>query len=97
MEDNKKKINRRDFISAGAGALASASFFGVMQGNQEQQPSPERDPASLEGRRRPDPRNIANDFKQMKKHYPVVIIGSGYGGSVLAARLTAEGKQVCVL
>ncbi|WP_408096840.1 GMC family oxidoreductase N-terminal domain-containing protein [Peredibacter sp. HCB2-198] len=96
MEDNKKKVNRRDFISAGAGALAGAGFYGVLQNGQEgKQVDPSREPAS--NPRGPDPRNIANNFKQLKKHYPVVIIGSGYGGSVLAARLSAQGKQVCVL
>lgn len=96
MEDDKKKVNRRDFISAGAGALAGAGFFGVLQNGQEgKQDDSGRGPASSP--RGPDPRNIANNFKQLKKHYPVVIIGSGYGGSVLAARLTAQGKQVCIL
>lgn len=95
-DDKKKKVNRRDFISAGAGALASAGFFGVVQnGGDKKDLDPGRGPASVPNALL-EHKNLANDIKGLKKHYPVLIIGSGYGGSVLAARLTAEGKQVCI-
>ena len=33
----------------------------------------------------------------MRSHYDVVIIGSGYGGSIAASRLARAGKTVCLL
>lgn len=34
---------------------------------------------------------------QMRSQYDVVVIGSGYGGSIAASRLARAGKTVCVL
>ncbi len=42
-----------------------------------------------------DPLSLPRD--QMKPHYQVVVIGSGYGGGIAAARLARAGKSVCVL
>lgn len=108
MSDEKKKnLNRRDFITSGAGAMVGAGLFGVAQSLDsdktetltQQDPNPAeaylgRDPAN---ERRRDPRNLANPHDQLQAHYPVLIIGSGYGGSVMAARLAATGKKVCIL
>lgn len=33
----------------------------------------------------------------LKNHYDVVVIGSGYGGSIAASRMARLGKQVCLL
>ncbi|MGH9470363.1 MAG: NAD-binding protein, partial [Terriglobia bacterium] len=36
-------------------------------------------------------------IEQLKDHYSVVIVGSGYGAAIAASRLARAGQQVCVL
>ncbi|WP_372639122.1 GMC family oxidoreductase N-terminal domain-containing protein [Fodinibius sp.] len=36
-------------------------------------------------------------FEQMKEHYRVVVVGSGYGGSISASRMARAGQSVCLL
>ena len=40
---------------------------------------------------------IASNLDALKDHYEVVVVGSGYGGGVAAARLARLGREVCVL
>ena len=40
---------------------------------------------------------LSKPLSQLGKYYPVLIIGSGYGGGVSACRLTGVGQTVCVL
>lgn len=40
---------------------------------------------------------LASPIEQIKNHYTVVIVGSGYGASIAASRLARAGQQVCVL
>lgn len=40
---------------------------------------------------------LASDIKNMKAHYTVVVIGSGYGGGIAASRMARAGQQVCLL
>jgi cholesterol oxidase len=40
---------------------------------------------------------LSSPLNQMKNHYTVVVIGSGYGGSISASRFARAGKDVCVL
>ncbi len=40
---------------------------------------------------------LARPLDEMKPHYDVVVVGSGYGGGVAASRLARCGKSVCVL
>jgi cholesterol oxidase len=40
---------------------------------------------------------LASDLSAIKRHYDVVVVGSGYGGGVAAARFARAGKSVCLL
>ena len=40
---------------------------------------------------------LAKSRDEMKPHYQAVVVGSGYGGGIAAARLARAGKSVCVL
>jgi|SRR5580658_2817204 cholesterol oxidase len=40
---------------------------------------------------------LANSIDDLKEHYTVVVIGSGYGGGITASRMARAGQAVCVL
>jgi hypothetical protein len=40
---------------------------------------------------------LSKPVPTMKSEYDVVVIGSGYGGSIAASRMARSGKNVCVL
>ncbi|WGV26140.1 GMC family oxidoreductase N-terminal domain-containing protein [Halotia branconii] len=40
---------------------------------------------------------LSSPIENLKNHYTVVIIGSGYGGGIAASRLARAGQEVCVL
>ncbi len=40
---------------------------------------------------------ISIPVEQIKNEYDVIVIGSGYGGSIAASRLSRAGKKVCLL
>ncbi|MEO8394292.1 MAG: GMC family oxidoreductase N-terminal domain-containing protein, partial [Chloroflexota bacterium] len=40
---------------------------------------------------------LASSLQNIKDHYTVVVIGSGYGGGIAASRLARAGQTVCLL
>ncbi|WP_263381488.1 GMC oxidoreductase [Granulicella arctica] len=40
---------------------------------------------------------LSSLIEDIKSHYSVAVIGSGYGGGIAASRLSRAGQQVCVL
>ena len=40
---------------------------------------------------------LSSPIEQLKKSYDVIVIGSGYGGSITASRMSRAGKKVCLL
>ena len=40
---------------------------------------------------------LSSSAGEIKEHYTVLVIGSGYGGAIAASRLARAGQQVCVL
>lgn len=42
-------------------------------------------------------RVLSSSVQEIKGHYEVVVIGSGYGGAIAASRLARAGRRVCLL
>ena len=40
---------------------------------------------------------LSRSIAELKDRYGVIVVGSGYGGSITAARLAAAGYEVCIL
>jgi cholesterol oxidase len=40
---------------------------------------------------------LSSPIFDIKAHYQIVVVGSGYGGSIAASRLARAGQQVCLL
>jgi cholesterol oxidase len=40
---------------------------------------------------------VVSPLWALQEYYPIVVIGSGYGGAVAASRLARAGQQVCLL
>jgi len=48
--------------------------------------------------RQPAPvRRLSSTLDRLADRYDVVVVGSGYGGAIVAARLAAAGRSVCIL
>ncbi len=45
----------------------------------------------------PRTERLSLPLEQLKDYYPVVVVGSGYGGAISASRLARAGQQVCLL
>jgi cholesterol oxidase len=41
--------------------------------------------------------HLSSPIQEIDDHYEVVVIGSGYGGGIMASRLARAGRQVCIL
>jgi cholesterol oxidase len=45
----------------------------------------------------PKYKKISSPISNIKKHYDIVVVGSGYGAAIAACRMSRLGKRVCVL
>ena len=41
--------------------------------------------------------HISRPIEEIRQHYEVVVIGSGYGGAIAASRMSRAGRRVCLL
>ena len=42
-------------------------------------------------------KRLSKPIDELKSHYEIVVVGSGYGGSICASRLSRAGREVCLL
>ena len=40
---------------------------------------------------------LSSPIGELRDHYEVVVVGSGYGGGIAASRLARAGRDVCLL
>ena len=40
---------------------------------------------------------LSSPIEDIRDHYTVVVIGSGYGGGIAASRMARAGQSVCIL
>lgn len=100
-------ITRRDFAAASFGAAMGFALFGLRQSKQAKNSDESQAAASGSGpkgdrtiafqKHNEKPGGLATPHEELKESYEVLIIGSGYGGSVLAARLAKPGRSVALL
>jgi cholesterol oxidase len=48
-------------------------------------------------REEPAVQRLSRPIREMRDHYAAVVVGSGYGGAIAAARIARTGRAVCVL
>ncbi len=53
--------------------------------------------AGLRSRAVGDPQRLSSPLSEIRDHYRVVVVGSGYGASIAASRLARAGQSVCLL
>ena len=101
-DNSKKNLQRRNFIKATAVGIAGLGIgFGVWKSRKTRKPSSLIGHASFLGVPEKEGQISLNGTKNIDKSYDMVIIGSGYGASVIAARMANEwkgsGKTIAVL
>lgn len=94
MGTTPKSVSRREFLATSVTAALGYSFIGMMPsrayagGGISKMVSGHHERHSA----------LTRSVKDLKEHYDVLVVGSGYGGSILASRLMAhEGLSLCLL
>jgi cholesterol oxidase len=85
-------FSRRDFLTGSLSlTLASCTTIGKKEAKEEPKLARQPDSANALGYR------LSTDPGKLKTHYKVVVVGSGYGASVIAARLSTKVASLCIL
>ncbi len=93
------KSTRRDFLIGSLGLTLGGCATIDTQNPSGNSTSPVGPQA---GGRKPSAVNplgykLSSPMTEMKSHYDAVVVGSGYGASVMAARLKSKFKNLCIL
>jgi cholesterol oxidase len=87
------KMSRRNFI-AGSLGLTMGGCASLGSGPRGENPvTAKRDPSGG----KPLGYRLSSPNESLKPHYAAVVVGSGYGASVIAARLSGQFPNMCVL
>ncbi|MEW6055219.1 MAG: GMC family oxidoreductase [Bdellovibrionota bacterium] len=95
-------LSRRDFVETALKAVAGCGVAAVAplkfaSASENPRKSPQIENPALAKRTSLRERALVTPHHLLQSHYEVVVIGSGYGGSILAARLAQKAKSICIL
>ena len=87
------KISRREFIAGSLGLTLGGCASISDTSRKETGSSPSREPSG----QRPLGYRLSSPNETLKPHYGAIVVGSGYGASVIAARLASQIPNMCIL
>lgn len=82
------KVSRRNFLVSSLGFTLGGCVTALPKNNSERSPSSTANHLGYQ---------LSSPHEEMKEHYRAVVVGSGYGASVMAARLGKRFGDMCIL